>query len=84
MDGRWKMIRIYPRGAGNLPMLFDKEADREEQSDLIAVTPDRAASLLALNRRFEAGLPAAFVPPMIDTAADEELHNALKALGYVQ
>ncbi len=84
MDGRWKMIRFHLRGAGNLPMLFDKEADREELSDLIAVLPDRAASLLALDRRFEAGLPSAFVAPVIDTAADEELHNALKALGYVQ
>lgn len=84
MDGRWKMIRFQSHGVGRLAMLFDKQADREEQSDLIAVTPDRAASLMALDRRFEAGLPAAFVPPVIGAEADEEMRSALKALGYVQ
>ncbi len=84
IDGRWKMIRFQSRGVGRLPMLFDKQADREEQSDLMALAPDRAASLIALERRFEAGLPAAFVAPAIGAEADKEMHSALKALGYVQ
>lgn len=65
-------------------MLFDEATDRLESTNLFVSDPGRAATLLALNRRFLWRLPAAFEAPIVDTANKEKMRDALRALGYIE
>lgn len=70
-DERWRYVRA-PR-----PELYDVRADPNERADVIDGNPDVAA-------RFAAALDARGSPVTSGTNGDDQLRQALGALGYVE
>jgi arylsulfatase len=85
---RWKLLELRPKRGGVRHLLFDLEADPFELTDVSARHPEVVAQLAAglaseLERQRRRGVQLRKGEAPTTGAADPQLREQLKALGYV-